>query len=252
MTWKMRELLSILAVLMLVIFPMRINASNDTTGTIKGQVNYCAQGGYVGMQVFIPGRQFSAFLGQDGNFIFAGVPAGAFNLNYLINGRLVHETNNVVVTAGEVTDLGKIVFCDSGTAGQEQPASPTPEAILLSKCKDSPQLPECQDADKDGVIAIKDCNDHDAAIYPGADELCDAVDNNCDGRIDEVLKVTVPNGIGLCKNSVVIVDSCSKGFADCDKDPANGCETDIYNDNNNCGACGNECSALEICKLGIC
>ncbi|WP_455196466.1 MopE-related protein [Kaarinaea lacus] len=252
MTWKLRELLIILAVLMPVNFPVHVNASNDTIGTIKGQVNYCAQGGYVGMQVFIPGRQFSAYLGQDGHFIFEGVPAGAFNLNYLINGRLVHETNNVVVTAGEVTDLGKMAFCDSGAARQEQPASPTPEALLLSKCEDSPQLPECQDADKDGVIAIKDCNDSDAAIYPGADELCDAIDNNCDGRVDEVLKVTIPNGIGLCKNSVVTVDSCSKGFADCDKDPANGCETDIYNDNNNCGACGNECSALEICKLGIC
>lgn len=252
MTWKMRELLTILAVLMSVIFSMHVNASNDTTGTIKGQVNYCAQGGYVGMQVFIPGRQFSAYLGQDGNFIFDGVPAGAFNLNYLINGRLVHETNNVVVTAGEVTDLGKMAFCDSDAAQQVQPALPTPEALLLSKCVDSPQLPECQDADKDGVIAIKDCNDSDAAIYPGADELCDAVDNNCDGRIDEVMKVTISNGVGLCKNSVVTVDSCSKGFADCDKDPTNGCETDIYNDNNNCGACGNECSALEICKLGIC
>ncbi len=252
MTWKMRELLTILAILMLVIFSMHVNAGNDKTGTIKGQVNYCAQGGYVGMQVFIPGRQFSAYLGQDGNFIFEGVPAGAFDLNYLINGRLVHVLNNVVVTAGEVTDLGIIAFCDSDAAQQVQPASSTPEALLLSKCVDAPQLPECQDADKDGVIAIKDCNDNDAAIYPGADELCDAVDNNCDGRIDEVLKVTIPNGIGLCKNSVVTVDSCSKGFADCDKDPANGCETDIYNDNNNCGACGNECSALEICKLGIC
>ncbi|KPJ94872.1 MAG: hypothetical protein AMJ55_05440 [Gammaproteobacteria bacterium SG8_15] len=252
MTWKMRELLAIFAVLMLVIVPMRANANSDTTGAIKGQVNYCAQGGYVGMQVFIPGRQFSAYLGQDGDFLFEGVPAGAFNLNYLINGRLVHETNNVVVTAGEITDLGKIAFCDSDTAQQGQPVSPTPAATLLSKCKDSPHLPECQDADKDGVIAAKDCNDSDAAIYPGAEELCDATDNNCDGRIDEVLKVTIPNGTGLCKNSVVTVDSCSKGFADCDKAAGNGCETDIYNDNNNCGACGNECSALEICKLGIC
>ena len=40
--------------------------------------------------------------------------------------------------------------------------------------------------DNDGSIAFLDCNDDDATTYPGAEELCDSIDNNCDGAIDEI------------------------------------------------------------------
>jgi uncharacterized repeat protein (TIGR01451 family) len=35
------------------------------------------------------------------------------------------------------------------------------------------------------VTNADDCHDGDATIYPGAPELCDGKDNNCNGRIDE-------------------------------------------------------------------
>ncbi len=35
-----------------------------------------------------------------------------------------------------------------------------------------------------------DCNDQNAAIYPGATEICDGVDNNCNGQTDEGVLTT--------------------------------------------------------------
>ncbi|MCI0507685.1 MAG: putative metal-binding motif-containing protein [Gammaproteobacteria bacterium] len=253
MMWKTRNLTLLTGILLLVISPLIFGAKKPTTGTIKGQVNYCSQGGYVAMQVFIPGRQFMVFLGQDGRFMLENVPAGTFNLNYVINGKLVHESYNVLVQGGGISDLGEVAFCDKGGAAASTAQPPTSAEEIMSKCIQSPELAECQDADKDGVIAVKDCNDNSASVYPGAVELCDNIDNNCNGKIDEVQNVEIPNGIGSCNpGGVVSVKSCNKKFADCDKDPSNGCEIDIYNDNENCGKCFNQCAPLEICKLGIC
>lgn len=42
------------------------------------------------------------------------------------------------------------------------------------------------DNDGDGwTISKGDCNDTDSSINPGAEEICDNRDNNCDGQIDE-------------------------------------------------------------------
>jgi hypothetical protein len=41
------------------------------------------------------------------------------------------------------------------------------------------------DADGDGAAADLDCDDNDAAVFPGAAEVCDGLDNNCDGQADE-------------------------------------------------------------------
>ena len=46
------------------------------------------------------------------------------------------------------------------------------------------------DVDKDGFKDDEDCNDNDADIFPDANEICDNVDNDCDGNIDEGLRVT--------------------------------------------------------------
>jgi len=43
------------------------------------------------------------------------------------------------------------------------------------------------DADNDGFFSYEDCDDNDASINPAMDEVCDNIDNNCRGGIDEDL-----------------------------------------------------------------
>jgi len=101
------------------------------------------------------------------------------------------------------------------------------------------------DVDMDGFAANVDCNDNDPAVNPGATEVCDGIDNNCDGEIDEGLitiyyQDTDQDGFGSAANST---ESCTplNGFVengdDCDDgNPAvfPGAEEVCDGEDNNC------------------
>lgn len=62
-----------------------------------------------------------------------------------------------------------------------------------------------EDADGDGYFSDEDCNDLSSNVHPGVPEICDGVDNNCDGEIDENVL------------SVFYLDEDGDGFGDSDQ-----------------------------------
>ena len=49
----------------------------------------------------------------------------------------------------------------------------------------------CEDAGES--VSDADCDDEDAAVFPGAPETCNAADDNCDGEVDEDLEACEPD-----------------------------------------------------------
>jgi len=77
-----------------------------------------------------------------------------------------------------------------------------------------------------------DCDDTDPLVSPVGREICDGIDNNCNGVIDEGFE--------------------DDGIASCDEDPSTGCETDLLTTSEHCGACGVTCPEGVLCTDGAC
>ena len=115
--------------------------------------------------------------------------------------------------------------------------------------------PGCVDADGDGYESVacggSDCNDAAPNANPGAIEICDGIDNNCNGEIDEGLPDADGDGVADCVDvdqdgdncpdiidanpTVASVDDDGDGYAaDCDCDDADptihvDCEKKVWN-----------------------
>ena len=56
-------------------------------------------------------------------------------------------------------------------------------SLALLACRKNVEEP--LDLDGDGFAAAEDCDDTDQNVFPGADERCNGVDDDCDGETDE-------------------------------------------------------------------
>jgi hypothetical protein len=109
---------------------------------------------------------------------------------------------------------------------------------------------------------------------------CDSGFEDCDGQVSNGCEINInsdPYNCGECDyscydlpnvtqasclNGVCQIQECLPGFYDCDGESDNGCETYIYSDPHNCGACDYDCYDLPnvsqvscsggVCQIGSC
>ncbi len=60
-----------------------------------------------------------------------------------------------------------------------------------------------------------------------------------------------PNSTATCASAICGL-TCATGFADCDRNPANGCEVNLASSATHCGACGVVCASGTTCLSGAC
>jgi hypothetical protein len=153
-------------------------------------------------------------------------------------------------------DVGTVYYVDAdmdgyGTGGTLSCAQPPGTSTLGGDCDDADPMtyPGAQDvpgngidedcdgrdggqaidADGDGHSPPFDCDDLDDTVHPQAAEICDGLDNNCDGRIDEASPGVVVatwyrdadgDGVGSPADSVTTCDGAPPGYVaddgDCD------------------------------------
>jgi hypothetical protein len=119
-----------------------------------------------------------------------------------------------------------------------------PTGMTKMDCAPSPGFGDCNG----------DCNDMNAAVYPGATEICDGIDNNCNGQVDEGVRMTC--GLGWCRRyaegcgssictpGMPMVETCNFFDDDCDGVIDNGTDEQL------CGASGLSCVAGRCVAAG--
>lgn len=117
-------------------------------------------------------------------------------------------------------------------------------------CKDGE---ECLDPKGTGLACVAPCEATGFTFCPVGKCFDLSSDVLACGHCSNECPAGGPNQVRACHKGVCALE-CAPGFADCNQDPSDGCETDLSVNPNHCGACGNECELAlgQPCVEGKC
>ena len=131
--------------------------------------------------------------------------------------------------SGAGSDDGGSGGADTGTEPDKTDADGD-GGLAADDCDDSDPtlLASADDGDCDGVLTADDCDDTDPEIFPGAEERCNELDDDCDGTYEDELRQwwidADGDGYGQDDGEAVISCETLEGYAeehtDCDDSAA--------------------------------
>jgi hypothetical protein len=134
--------------------------------------------------VTVTGTYQDSLTGAQGSLFFLADPSGNFSTTLLMNA--FSQATFVTVCAE---------YCSGAVECQTLPIVPGAITTFTFGGNGGGII----DYDGDGFNSTVDCNDNDPTINGNATEVCDAIDNNCDGIVDEGCNA------GGCSLDIVLV-----------------------------------------------
>ncbi|MCO4772605.1 MAG: proprotein convertase P-domain-containing protein, partial [Deltaproteobacteria bacterium] len=128
---------------------------------------------------------------EAGSFYALVLHIDSTAVTYYINNSVSNPTT---------TAFGTMVggMAESESTFTTQPTTLTADPITSSVYDTQVVTDDEGDFDSDLYLACEDCDDGEATMFPGNDELCDDLDNDCSGTIDVFQQVTtVAPGLGF-------------------------------------------------------
>lgn len=128
---------------------------------------------------------FSALVKNSG-----GATGSALDVRFEVDGVVIADVSEAALAAGA---SATVVATWTAKVGASQvkvtvdPAQKISEPDEANNSLERPLTVLALDADGDGYRADVDCNDAASAVNPGATEVCNGVDDDCDGAVDEGL-----------------------------------------------------------------